>query len=156
MTEFRMFRVYPVYVTLILFWYSCLKGISLASFLFTRTRCGTNKKGHSCRVCFWIISLDLAVLKYSLNLRVCCKQGRSISFTLFMNYLPCCEIYDSSATLPHISAMCRIFVMQNPRKRGQWLSGRSRVLDSRGRGRGFEPHRRNCVVVLEQDTFILA
>ena len=36
----------------------------------------------------------------------------------------------------------------------QWLSGR--VLDSRARGCGFEPHRRHCVVVLEQDTFILA
>ena len=36
----------------------------------------------------------------------------------------------------------------------QWLSGR--VLDSRPRGRGFEPHRPHCVVVLEQDTFILA
>ena len=36
----------------------------------------------------------------------------------------------------------------------QWLSGR--VLDSRRKGRRFEPHRRHCVVVLEQDTFILA
>ena len=36
----------------------------------------------------------------------------------------------------------------------QWLSGR--VLDSRPEGRGLEPHRRHCVVVLEQDTFILA
>ena len=36
----------------------------------------------------------------------------------------------------------------------RWLSGR--VLDSRPRGRGVEPHRRHCVVVLEQDTFILA
>ena len=36
----------------------------------------------------------------------------------------------------------------------QWLSGR--VLDSRPRGHGFEPHRRHCVVVLEQDTFIIA
>ena len=36
----------------------------------------------------------------------------------------------------------------------QWLSGR--VLDSRLRGCGFEPHRCHCVVVLEQDTFILA
>ena len=36
----------------------------------------------------------------------------------------------------------------------QWLSGR--VLDSGPKGRGFEPHRRHCVVVLEQDTFILA
>ena len=29
-----------------------------------------------------------------------------------------------------------------------WLSGR--VLDSRLRGRGYEPHRRHCIVVLEQ------
>ena len=36
----------------------------------------------------------------------------------------------------------------------QWLSGR--VLDSRPRGSGFEPHRRHCVVDLEQDAFILA
>ena len=36
----------------------------------------------------------------------------------------------------------------------QWLSGR--VLDSRQKGCGFEPHRRHCAVVLEQDTFILA
>ena len=36
----------------------------------------------------------------------------------------------------------------------QWLSGR--VLDLRLRGRRFEPHRCHCVVVLEQDTFILA
>ena len=37
---------------------------------------------------------------------------------------------------------------------GQWLSGR--VLDSRPKGSGFEPQQRHCVVVLEQDTFILA
>ena len=36
----------------------------------------------------------------------------------------------------------------------QWLSGR--VLDSRLRGSRFEPHQRHYVVVLEQDTFILA
>ena len=36
----------------------------------------------------------------------------------------------------------------------QWLGGR--VLDLRLKGRGIEPHRRHCVVVLEQDTFILA
>ena len=39
-------------------------------------------------------------------------------------------------------------------KGAQWLSGK--VLDSRPRGRGFEPHRRHCVVALEEDTFILA
>ena len=31
-----------------------------------------------------------------------------------------------------------------------------RVLDSRPRGGGFEPHHLHCVVVFEQDTFILA
>ena len=36
----------------------------------------------------------------------------------------------------------------------QWLSGR--VLDSRPKGHGFKPHWCHCVVVLEQDTFILA
>ena len=36
----------------------------------------------------------------------------------------------------------------------QWLSGR--VLDPRPKGRGLEPHRRHCIVVLEQDTIILA
>ena len=41
-----------------------------------------------------------------------------------------------------------------PLEGAQWLSGR--VLDSRPKGSGFEPHRRHCVVVLEQDTFILA
>ena len=36
----------------------------------------------------------------------------------------------------------------------QLLSGR--VLDSRPKGREFEPHWGHCFVVLEQDTFILA
>ena len=31
----------------------------------------------------------------------------------------------------------------------QWLSGR--VLDSRPKGRGFEPHRRRCVVSLSKN-----
>ena len=38
-------------------------------------------------------------------------------------------------------------------KGAQWPSGR--VLDSRLRGRGFEPHRRHCVVLLEQDTLLV-
>ena len=37
-------------------------------------------------------------------------------------------------------------------KGAQWLS--ARVLDSRLKSHEFEPHRRHCVVVLEQDTFI--
>ena len=52
------------------------------------------------------------------------------------------KVLDVSFFLPcHISGL-------------QWLNGR--VLDSRQRGRGFEPHRCHCVVVLEQDIFILA
>ena len=38
----------------------------------------------------------------------------------------------------------------------QWLSAESRMLESRQRDRGFEPHQCHCIVVLEQDTFILA
>ena len=38
-------------------------------------------------------------------------------------------------------------------KGAQWLS--SRVLDSRPKGHGFEPHRRHCVVVLEQDSSLV-
>ena len=34
-------------------------------------------------------------------------------------------------------------------KGAKWLSGR--VLDSRPRGRGFEPHRRHCVVSLSKN-----
>ena len=34
-------------------------------------------------------------------------------------------------------------------KGAQWLSGR--VLDSRPEGRGFEPHRRHCVVSLSKN-----
>ena len=44
--------------------------------------------------------------------------------------------------------------IQKAQAGAQWLSGR--VLDSRPNGSGFEPHWRHCVVVLEQDTFILA
>ena len=48
-----------------------------------------------------------------------------------------------------------LILSSSPERKGaQWLSGR--VLDSRPKGRGFEPHGRHCVVVLEQDTFILA
>ena len=47
-----------------------------------------------------------------------------------------------------------LYIADNLVVGAQWLS--CRVLDSRPKGRGFEPHQRHCVVVLEQDTFILA
>ena len=50
--------------------------------------------------------------------------------------------------------LTRLIFVTDKEKGAQWLSGR--VLDSRPKGRGFEPHRRHCVVVLEQDTFVLA
>ena len=51
---------------------------------------------------------------------------------------------------------CSIYVKKDMKllEGAQWLSGR--VLDSRPKPRGLEPHGRHCVVVLEQDTFILA
>ena len=56
-------------------------------------------------------------------------------------------------TLSTFSSLVRVLILKD-NLGAQWLSGR--VLDSRPRGRGSEPHRRHCVVVLEQDTFILA
>ena len=54
-----------------------------------------------------------------------------------------------------VQFVCKSYQQTTPGGKGaQWLSGR--VLDSRPKGSGFEPHRRHCVVVLEQDTFILA
>ena len=55
---------------------------------------------------------------------------------------------------PHVVIFMYNTSVSNTLEGAQWLSGR--VLDLRPRGRRFEPHRRRCVVVLEQDTFILA
>ena len=67
------------------------------------------------------------------------------------------NIVDPDQTAP-IGAVCSgstLFAsILNSSEGAQWLSGR--VLDSRPKGSGFEPHRRHCVVVIEQDTFILA
>ena len=43
----------------------------------------------------------------------------------------------------------RYILSYEHQKGAQWLSGR--VLDSRPRGRGFEPHRRHCVVSLSKN-----
>ena len=59
-----------------------------------------------------------------------------------------------------ISVFCVLFLLTWVRKwyvivtlhshlGAQWLSGR--VLDSRPRGRGFEPHRRHCVASLSKN-----
>ena len=43
---------------------------------------------------------------------------------------------------------CIPFIIVNDIREAQWLSGRA--LDSRPRGRGFEPHRGHCVVSLSK------
>ena len=62
--------------------------------------------------------------------------------------------YNTNAIRQFHSYIVTVSYMQKYYMGAQWLSGR--VLDTRPRGRGFEPHQRHCVVVLEQDTFILA
>ena len=59
---------------------------------------------------------------------------------------------ESRITLKLVLVAVRVVALSL--KGAQWLSGR--VFDSRPKGRGFEPHLRYGVVVLEQDTFILA
>ena len=68
-----------------------------------------------------------------------CERRSSVIF-LFLKYGPYCLDYICPGTISIEGA--------------QLLSGR--VLDLRPRGYRFEPHRHHCVVVLEQDTFILA
>ena len=54
----------------------------------------------------------------------------------------------------HLLVVCKLggtgrsFLLYIRVRGGQWLSGR--VLDSRPRGRGFEPHRRHCDVSLSK------
>ena len=65
------------------------------------------------------------------------------------------EVMSECQVTSHDSSVTSMVLMvQNGKKGAQWLSGR--VLYSRQKGRRFEPHRCHCVVVLEQDTFILA
>ena len=49
---------------------------------------------------------------------------------------------DKNVNAQHFLNYCRFWG-------AQWLSGR--VLDSRPKGRGFEPHRRHCVVSLSKN-----
>ena len=49
-----------------------------------------------------------------------------------------------------------VYVNGSSEGSGESWESSGRVLDSRPNGPGFEAHQRHCVVVLEQDTFILA
>ena len=63
-------------------------------------------------------------------------------------------LYKMAEGIKEFSLNFCVYSRLNTRMGAQCFSGR--VLDSRPRGRGFGPHRHHCVVVLEQDTFILA
>ena len=69
------------------------------------------------------------------------------------------ELITIRASLLHVDTqlyylldiICKFVTAFRKYKGAQWLSGR--VLDSRRKGCGFKPHRRHCVLVLEQDIF---
>ena len=80
-------------------------------------------------------------------------EGKGIDMVdlVFLNKVSNIKPIPGKANIKH----CSLFISHLIMTQGaQWLSGR--VLDWRPRGRRIEPHRRHCVVVLEQDTFILA
>ena len=68
-----------------------------------------------------------------------------------------CNIYNFIQNHNHCRDLHQIFpaclrhLVQCLKQGAQWLSGR--VLDSRPRGRGFEPHRRHCVVSLSKNIY---
>ena len=58
--------------------------------------------------------------------------------------------YDRHMSSGYHLFFCFSFPLTHDNKEGvQWLS--VRVLDSRPKGGGLEPHQHHCVVVLEQD-----
>ena len=79
----------------------------------------------------------------------CCLL--SFSGNSYRNINTCSKPQGDKLTFQH---MLYHLYHEISRQGAQWLSGR--VLDLRPRGRGFEPHWRHYVAVLEQDTFILA
>ena len=74
-----------------------------------------------------------------------------------------CE-YRNSATVHIVHIHCYLqmgstrskFYAGRPPDKSVYLRGAQWPGQLLTRDRGFEPHRRHCVVVLEQDTFILA
>ena len=99
----------------------------------------------------YFLSLKIKI-KRSYSMPFIVKQ-RTLSHELFCDinhtYLP----YSVSLTQPPFIKMYANF-STHLHMGAQWLSGR--VLDSGPRGRRLKPHRRHCIIVLEQDIFILA
>ena len=75
-------------------------------------------------------------------------------YTVFHNKIPLYTVFHNKIHLYSVSHNKIHLYSVFHNKGAQWLSGR--VLDLRPKGSWFEPHQRHCVVVLGQDTFILA
>ena len=85
------------------------------------------------------------------------KSGREKkleAFNSMTKHLTVRSVKLSNFYLFHPVRVFEVCSIQSLTQGAQWLS--DRVLDSRPKRREFEPHRRHCVVVLEQDTFIQA
>ena len=67
------------------------------------------------------------------------------STIVYRQWLPCSKKIFSPVTLIHTGCA----LLSIPYLGAQWLSGR--VLDSRPKGRRFEPHRRHCIVSLSKN-----
>ena len=86
------------------------------------------------------------VVYNSINFRFLVKSAyQNITF-LFLNQNICCGC--SKEPMMYVKKV-NSFCHQSFLEGAQWLSGR--VLDSRPKGRGFEPHRRHCVVSLSKN-----
>ena len=87
-----------------------------------------NRSGFKIRVLYWKLYF------LSLNLNIWCGYSKETSQ------------WDGS--FEHPKHMFKLRDKKIETKGAQWLSGR--VLDSRPRGPGFEPHRRHCFVSLSK------
>ena len=108
---------------------------------------------------FFYFARRLLLLSNTHLLYICLKRTVKIcvnepQYMKHLNWLPFMYKVGRGTQYISVGRDVPICIVQSNREGAQWLSGR--VLDSRPKGRGFEPHRRHCVVVLEQDTFILA
>ena len=90
-------------------------------------------------LCFSAVGWD----GYELAVVTCCKWRGSQPIP--PSYFGCC-LSEAYSTI----SICA-YILTETTQGAQWLSGR--VLDSRPKGRGFEPHRRHCVVSLSKNIY---
>ena len=100
---------------------------------------------------------------YILQAMGCCNRvsnSQLVRPAVKIPFMAVCENHRKRLKLHQCCPGCGHFCTQvsiliEPHCMNMERSG-SVVLDSRRRGHGFEPNRRHCIVVLEQDTYIQA